>query len=169
MNPITITSITMQEAAQAMEVGVAALFKKARSGQGRLEVAVAELDAYVRRIQDLHRERLPYGVSYSYVSEPVLSIGNLNRLIANVSYRSSYWWSLRRNGSSLSNALVGYTQTIAQRSADIQSIASKLEMAGGRTERWEVLSREGDLALSAIDRIHVRRMAAQMSSLRMEI
>ena len=169
MKPITITSIPMQEAAQAMEAGVAALFKEARSGQGRLKAAVAELDAYVRMIQDLHRERLPFGVSYSYVSEPVLSIGNLNRLIADVSYRSGYWWSLRRNGSSLSNALVGHAQTIAQGSENIQNTVSKLEMVGGRTERWEVLADGGDLALSFLDRIYVRRMAAQLSSLRMEI
>ncbi|MEB3841656.1 hypothetical protein [Pseudomonas guariconensis] len=159
----------MGSAARAMEVRVAALFKQARSGVDDLKASVAQLDAYVRRVHDLPQGRLARWVSYSYVSEPVLNIGNLERLIARLSYRSGFWWSLRERGSALSQALVGHTQTVTQRSAEIQNIASRLEMANGHADRWEALSREKDLALSPRDLTRVETMVAYVVSLRREV
>ncbi|MBF8757058.1 hypothetical protein [Pseudomonas guariconensis] len=163
-----MTSMSMESAAQAMEVRVAALFKETRSEGGGLKAAVAQLDEYVRNVQGLPQRGLWRRVSYSYVSEPILSIDNLEQLIVKLSDTSGVWWSLRKSGSSLSDALVGHAKRVAQQSAEIQHIASQLQRANGRADEWETLAREEDLALSVRDLTHVERMVAQVAGLRRE-
>lgn len=156
---------------QAMEQRVQALRKEEADEENLLKVAVTELDAYARTLGGLPRIPVLFEAwaGYTAVSEWVLEPRHMAPLFSKLAKHAIKWRVLRKSGEVLGKALVVHTQTVAQLGAQLEKLASSLDMLEIRGAGWEQFLNSEERMLSEGDLACIAKMLGQLLTLRLEI